>query len=78
MRIPLIVAITYLLVQPAPPAATSAFAHPKTGSHVGDSAAHLAALELEPALAEIRRRHGAGVVRLAVLTIEYDGRGEGQ
>lgn len=85
MRIPLLIAITYLLVQPAPPAATSALATPAPvpaavtappGSHVGDSAAHLAAREIEPVLAEMHRRHGPGTIRLSVLTMEYDVRGE--
>lgn len=83
MRFPLLIAISCLLLQPAPPAATGALATPAiptapAGSHFGDSAAHLAALDLEPALAEMRRRNGRGVVRLAVLTIEFDAKGDGR
>jgi len=93
MRIPLLISITYLLVQPAPPAATSVLAAPASataaaafiapagssappGSHVGDSAAHLAAREIESALAEMGGRHGPGTIRLSVLTMEYDVRGD--
>lgn len=52
-------------------------AESKPGSHVVEAATLPAVPELEATLAEMGRRYGSGVIRFAVLAMEYDARGKG-
>jgi transcriptional regulator GlxA family with amidase domain len=52
-------------------------AEAKPGSNVVEAATLPAVPELEATLAEIGRRYGSGVIRFAVLAMEYDARGKG-
>jgi putative intracellular protease/amidase len=53
-------------------------AEAKAGSHVVEAATLPAVPALEATLAEMGRRYGAGVIRFAVLAMEYDSPGAGQ
>ena len=52
-------------------------AEAKPGSHVVEAATLPAVPELEATLSEMGRRYGAGVIRFAVLAMEYDASGKG-
>ena len=52
-------------------------AEAKPGSHVVEAAMLPAVPELEATLAEMGRRYGNGVIRFAVLAMEYDASGKG-
>jgi len=52
-------------------------AEAKPGSHVVEAASLPAVAELEATLVEMGRRYGAGVIRFAVLAMEYDASGKG-